>query len=65
MKLPQTAFAGMLGISVRTVQGWELLRCEQEGAKRVLLVVAKYQPKAIVKAFQLAGKLQIDGGFAP
>lgn len=57
MKMTQAAFAAMLGISVRVVQGWESLRYEPEGATRVLLLVAKYQPKAIAKAFALAGRM--------
>ena len=55
LNLSQAEFAALLGISVRTLQGWEGLRREPEGPARVLLLVAKWQPKAIAKAFDLAG----------
>ena len=54
MKMSQGQFAAMLGISVRTLQGWEAKTREPEGATRVLLLVAKYQPRAITRAFALA-----------
>jgi DNA-binding transcriptional regulator YiaG len=44
----------MLGISRRTLENWEALRREPDGPARVLLAVAKYQPKAIVKALEFA-----------
>ena len=56
LKLSQGQFAALMGISVRTLQGWEGLRREPDGAARVLLLVAKYQPAAIGRTFKLAGK---------
>ena len=64
MKLSQAQFADLLGLSVRTVQGWEMETREPEGAARVLLLVAKYQPKAITKAFALALKAKINASDA-
>ena len=61
LKLSQGQFADLLGLSVRTVQGWELLTREPEGAARVLLLVAKYQPQAITKAFAMALRVVGDG----
>ena len=62
MKMSQAQFAAMLGISVRTLQGWESMRYEPEGATRVLLLVAKYQPKAITGAFALALAADVTNG---
>ena len=33
---------------------WEALRCEPDDSARMLLLVAKYQPKAIARAFAKA-----------
>ena len=46
--LSQTQFAGLLGISVRTLQNWEQRRRKPEGPARVLLRVAARHPEAVV-----------------
>jgi putative transcriptional regulator len=40
MKLSQTQFAALLGISAGTLRGWEQGRRKPEGPARVLLLVA-------------------------
>lgn len=50
MKLSQAKFAALLGISVRTLQGWEALRREPDGPARVLLLVVKHRPEAITES---------------
>lgn len=50
MGLSQSAFAELLGISPRTLQGWEAGRFEPDGPTRVLLLVADHNPRAISDA---------------
>ena len=50
MKLSQSEFARMLGISVDTLQNWEQGRRQPTGAARVLLRVAAKHPKAVLEA---------------
>jgi DNA-binding XRE family transcriptional regulator len=45
--LTQVAFARLLGIARGTLINWEYGRREPDGAARVLLAVAKYEPEAI------------------
>ena len=45
--LSQSAFAALLGISVKTIQNWEQGRRTPHGAARVLLQVAAKYPKAV------------------
>ena len=45
--LSQREFAGLLGISVNTLQNWEQGRRKPRGAARVLLLVAKKHPQAL------------------
>ena len=45
--LSQSAFAAMLGVSVRTLQDWEQGRREPTGAARTLLRVAITHPDAL------------------
>jgi putative transcriptional regulator len=45
--LSQTAFATMMGISVKTLRNWEQGRRNPGGAARVLLQVATRHPEAI------------------
>jgi putative transcriptional regulator len=47
--LSQAKFAALLGISVRTLQGWEQGRRSPEGPARVLLRVAARRPKAVLE----------------
>lgn len=46
--LSQSQFARLLGVSVRTLQGWEQGRKQPSGAARTLLAIAKSNPKAIL-----------------
>ena len=46
--LSQAKFASLLGVSVRTLQGWEQGRKQPSGAARTLLAIAKTNPKAIL-----------------
>ena len=45
--ISQREFAGLLGISVDTVQNWEQGRRTPRGAARVLLLVAEKHPDAL------------------
>lgn len=46
--LSQSQFAALLGVSVRTLQGWEQGRKQPSGAARTLLAIASVNPKALV-----------------
>ena len=46
----QSAFAQMLGVSVRTLQEWEQGRRQPSGAARMLLRIATQSPQAVLKA---------------
>jgi putative transcriptional regulator len=46
----QSAFAKLLGVSVRTLQEWEHGRREPSGAARTLLRIALRSPEAILQA---------------
>ena len=45
--LSQREFAGLLGISINTLQNWEQGRRKPRGAAHVLLLVAKKHPQAL------------------
>lgn len=47
--LSQSQFAKLLGVSVRTLQGWEQGRIQPSGAARTLLAIAQRNPKAILE----------------
>ncbi len=51
--LSQSQFASLLGVSVRTLQGWEQGRKQPSGAARTLLAIASSNPKALL---EVAGK---------
>ena len=51
--LSQSQFATLLGVSVRTLQGWEQERKQPSGAARTLLTIAHTNPKVLL---EVAGK---------
>ena len=51
--LSQSQFATLLGVSLRTLQGWEQGRKQPSGAARTLLAIASTNPKAVLA---VAGK---------
>ena len=46
--LSQSEFAALLGVSVRTLQGWEQGRKRPSGAARKLLAIARTNPEALL-----------------
>ncbi len=48
MDLSQSAFAGLLGVSVRTLQEWEQGRRIPKGPAQALLRVADQHPEALL-----------------
>lgn len=46
--LSQAQFAALLGVSVRTLQGWEQGRKQPSGAARTLLAIASTNPNAVL-----------------
>lgn len=46
--LSQSQFAAFMGVSVRTLQGWEQGRKQPSGAARTLLAIASTNPKALL-----------------
>ena len=46
--LSQSQFATLLGVSVRTLQGWEQGRKQPSGAARTLLTIAYSNPAAVL-----------------
>ena len=46
--LSQSQFAALLGVSVRTLQGWEQGRKQPSGAARTLLAIARANPAAVL-----------------
>ncbi len=46
--LSQAQFAALLGVSVRTLQGWEQGRKQPSGAARTLLSIARTNPRAVL-----------------
>lgn len=47
--LSQSQFAALLGVSVRTLQGWEQGRKQPSKAARTLLAIAERNPKALLE----------------
>jgi putative transcriptional regulator len=44
LKLSQSAFAGLMGVSIRTLQDWEQGRREPQGPALALLRIAEQHP---------------------
>lgn len=49
LKLSQSAFAGLMGVSVRTVQDWEQGRRKPSGPAAALLRIAEQKPEAFTQ----------------
>src|SRR5437879_10925175 len=49
--LSQQKFARVLGVSARTLQGWEQGRRQPSGAARSLLTIAKRRPEVLREVF--------------
>jgi len=45
--LPQSSFAKLLGVSVRTLQDWEQGRREPSGAAKTLIAIADRSPEVL------------------
>ncbi|MFO1234739.1 MAG: helix-turn-helix domain-containing protein [Rivihabitans pingtungensis] len=50
--LSQSQFARLLGVSVRTLQGWEQGRKHPGVAAKTLLAIAKMNPDALLEEHQ-------------
>ena len=53
LSLSQTEFANLLGISVRTLHQWEQGRRQPTGAARMLLKIARLQPRLLKRAMAM------------
>ncbi|MBX7253201.1 MAG: helix-turn-helix domain-containing protein [Candidatus Promineofilum sp.] len=49
LKLSQAAFAGLMGVSVRTIQDWEQGRREPSGPAKSLLRIADQHPEVFME----------------
>lgn len=49
LNLSQTAFAGLLGVSIRTLQDWEQGRREPQGPAIALLRIAEQHPEVFTQ----------------
>ena len=49
LNLSQTAFAGLMGVSVRTIQDWERNRREPSGPAKYLLRIAEQHPEVFLQ----------------
>jgi len=47
--LSQSAFAGLMGVSLRTVQEWEQGRREPSGPAKTLLRIAEQHPDILIE----------------
>ncbi len=47
LKLSQAAFAGLMGVSLRTVQDWEQGRRKPSGPSEALLRIAEQKPEVL------------------
>jgi putative transcriptional regulator len=52
LKVSQSQFALMIGVSRATLQNWEQGRREPEGLAKALLKVVEKNPKAVLEALQ-------------
>lgn len=49
LQLSQSAFAGLMGVSLRTVQEWEQGRREPSGPAKTLLRIAQQHPEVFAE----------------
>ena len=49
LKLSQAAFAGLMGVSLRTVQDWEQGRRRPSGPAEALLQIAQQKPEVFAE----------------
>ena len=49
LQLSQTAFAGLMGVSLRTLQDWEQGRRQHAGSARMLLRIAQQHPEVFLE----------------
>jgi putative transcriptional regulator len=49
LNISQAAFAGLMGVSVRTIQDWEQNRREPSGPAKSLLRIAEQRPDVFLK----------------
>ncbi len=49
LKLSQSAFAGLMGVSVRTIQDWEQGRRKPSGPAIALLRIAEQKPDVFIR----------------
>ncbi|MEZ4727560.1 MAG: helix-turn-helix domain-containing protein [Caldilineaceae bacterium] len=49
LQLSQMAFAGLMGVSLRTIQDWEQGRREPTGAAKTLLRIAQQRPEVFLE----------------
>ncbi|MFN8443984.1 MAG: helix-turn-helix domain-containing protein [Caldilineaceae bacterium] len=49
LQLSQTAFAGLMGVSLRTLQDWEQGRRQPVGSARMLLRIAQQHPEVFLE----------------
>jgi putative transcriptional regulator len=49
LNLSQSAFAGLMGVSLRTVQDWEQGRRQPSGPAKSLLRIAEQHPKVFLE----------------
>ena len=49
LNLSQAAFAGLMGVSVRTVQDWEQGRRKPSGPAEALLRIAEQRPEVLME----------------
>ena len=49
LKLSQAAFAGLMGVSLRTVQDWEQGRRKPSGPAEALLRIAEQKPETFLE----------------
>lgn len=53
LNLSQAAFAGLMGVSLRTVQDWEQGRRQPSGPAKSLLRIAEQHPDVFMKLAQV------------